>query len=804
VSKLITREGAAGNGLPVMLEHEVWGDRVPFRFVKDDKVIVGKDDWLFLDNDSNGFLRQYVGELKLSDQQLDEWQELLETRIARLSELGARYHFLVVPENPTVYPQMLPDGIIGAEERTVQQLMRRLAASGSDARLIYPLEELVDESSRRRVCRKTDTHWTDFGAFVGYRSIVREIENEVPIHEVSEEELYFFEAKLLGDLGYKLGIGAVPEPCTGYLYSRAKGLYDNCIDSHGSLIITECDYAPPTKCMVFGDSACHGMLACLAQTFGRMVFVHSPTLDFDLIASERPDVVISEMTERFLIMVPDDSGAKPVRQLEEEKRAAERLRPRILNWDASAEMPADIRAPSIERIETARARLLARRRREDATFIGTMAYAGLSPREALHLSWEDVRDDELAVEPAWTDGECGPGEFGRRSVPLLAPLADDLEAWRAASGHPDRGYVFTGVRERDWNRWIRRDYRAAINKAGQDFLGPGTLLDGYAALLIEDGTSPSEVARLMGITRDEVARRYWYLLEEVVPNPEIAPAAERVRGVRQQIGGGSYHGVPGAATLSRLRHQFIPYRGPRSTWEDSLGVRPLSPEAVEKIRARLLARGQKEGALLVSVMAYGGLSQQEAIPLKWRQIKSGVLDISLDHVAPGSEASEVLRERYVPMIETLADDLEEWRLECGSPDVGWIFPNLRRLDWQRWKRSEYDRATRRTGRGLQRPYYLCHTFVSLLIGEGRSPDEVMQQTGLSRKELIAEFVHLFEEADGGAPVPAAARIRDARASLQRSRAQGFVRMFRHAGRSSSAVDVHPAPAAPSAAVQEDS
>ena len=669
MSKLITREGAAGNGRPVTLEHEVWGDRVPFRFVKDDKVIVGKDEWLFLDNDRNGFLRQYAGELKLSEQQVDEWQELLEIRIARLGELGARYHFLAVPENPTVYPQMLPDGIRSAEERTVQQLMRRLASSGSDARLIYPLEELVDESSRRRVCRQTDTHWTDFGAFVGYRSLAREIKKEMPIHEVSEEELYFFEAKLLGDLGFKLGIGPVPEPCTGYLYSRAKGLYDNCIDSHGSMVITECAYAPPTTCMVFGDSACYGMLACLAQTFSRMMFVHSPTLDFDLIAEERPDVVVSEMTERFLIMVPDDSTARPIRQLEAEKRAAGRLRPRVLNWDPSAEMPADIRAPSIERIETARARLLSRNRQEDATFIATMAYAGLSPREALHLSWEDVRNGELAVEPAWTDGKCAPGELGRRSVPLLAPLADDLEAWRAASGHLDRGYVFTGMRERNWDGWIRRDYRAAIRKAGQDFLGPGTLLSGYAALLIQDGTPPSEVARLMGITRDEVASRYWYLLQEVVPNQQVTPAAERIREVRQQIGGRSYHGVPGAATISRLRHQFIAYRGPRSTWEDSLGVRPLSPEAVEKIRARLLARGQKEGALLVSVMAYGGLIQQEAIPLKWRQIKNGAIEIGLDHVTPGSEASELLHERYVPMIETLADDLEEWRVECGSPNM---------------------------------------------------------------------------------------------------------------------------------------
>jgi integrase len=770
------------------MEHEVWGDRLPFRFVKDDKAIQGKDDWLFLDNDSNGFLRQYAGVLKLSDEQLEVWQELLEIRLARVRELGASYHFLVVPENPTVYPHMLPDHIRGADERTVQQIIRQLESYGSEARLIYPLEEMIEESSRRRVCRKTDTHWTDFGAFVGYQALIREVEKEVPIHEVSEEELWFFERKLLGDLGYKLGIGAVPEPCTGYLYRRAEGVYDNCIEGNGSLIVTECAEAPPTRCMVFGDSACYGMLASLAQTFGRMMFVHSPTIDYDLVAEERPDVVITEMTERFMIMTPDDSKTTPIRQIERDKRESGRYRPPILNWDPSPEMPADIRAPSIERIETARARLLARNRVEDAAFITAMAYAGLTPKEALNLSWEDVHDGAVEVRPACTSEDLPSEHFGRRTVPLLAPLADDLATLRATSSNPSSGYVFAELRERDWNGWVRRDYRAAIKKRGQDYLGPGTLLDGYAALLIQDGVWPSEVARLMGITRDEVAGRYWYLLEEVAPNPKVTPAAERIRQIRDQIGGRSYHGVPGVATLSQLRHQFIPYRGPRSTWEDSLGVQPLSPEAVETIRHRLLARGEKEGALFVSVMAYGGLSQQETIPLKWRQIKNGALEISLDHVNPGSEAAQTLRERYVPLLETLAADLEEWRVECGSPELGWVFPNLRKRNWQSWKRSEYDRAAKHTGRGLQRPYYLCHTFAALLIGEGRSLDEVMQKTGLTRDEAIAEYAHLFEQACASAHVPANSEIRKARAALERERVSGT-----SARRSEAARPLPPAP-----------
>jgi alginate O-acetyltransferase complex protein AlgJ len=765
VSELITRDGAGGNGLPVEHQHEVWGDRMPFKFVKDDKVIVGKDDWLFLDNDSNGFLRQYAGELRLSEQQLDQWQQLLETRIARLAEMGIRYHFMVVPENPTVYPEMLPDHIEGSPERTVHQLINRLRSTGSPASVIYPIDELKEEKLRRRVCRKTDTHWTDYGAFVGYRRLSREIEQQMPIHRVSEEELWFFEADLLGDLGYKLGIGPVPEPCTGYLYARARGLYDNCIESHGSRVDTECAHAPATKCMVFGDSACYGMLACLAQSFGRMTFVHSPTLDYDLIAQERPTVVVSEMAERFLILVPDDSKAKSVRQFEDEKRAAGRYRPRVLNWDPSQVMPAEIRAPTVGRIETARARFLALGRLEDATFVAVMAYAGLTPREALCLSWQQVTDHSLTVEPAWSEGTTDADRHGRRTVPLLGPLADDLAALREAARDPDANYVFAGLRQRDWDQWIRRDYRRAIKRAGQPNLGPGSICDGFAALLIQEGASPSEVAQLMGIGRDDVARRFWYLLEAKVPNVKVIPAEDRIREARAAAVKHTRRAPPGAATLSRLWQQLLPHAGPRTTWEDSLGTRPLPVETVERIRARFLARGEIEEALFVSVMAYAGLAQQDALPLKWKQIKNGAIEVRLEFVAPESQAAKILRERSVPLIETLAQELEDWRIALGSPELGLIFPNLRQRKWQDWVRSDYQQAAKPAGRGRMKPHFLCHTFASILIGEGRSATEVARQTGLPREEVIAQYAHLFEEASVRRPLPADTQIREARAAL---------------------------------------
>ena len=58
----------------------------------------------------------------------------------------------------------------------------------------------------------------------------------------------------------------------------------------------------------------------------------------------------------------------------------------------------------------------------DATLISVLAYAGLRPQEALGLRWRDVGERTLLIN--------APKTGQRRNVRLLAPLREDLDAWR--------------------------------------------------------------------------------------------------------------------------------------------------------------------------------------------------------------------------------------------------------------------------------------------------------------------------------------------------------------------------------------
>src|SRR3954468_16889028 len=89
-------------------------------------------------------------------------------------------------------------------------------------------------------------------------------------------------------------------------------------------------------------------------------------------------------------------------------------------------------------IEIMRARRRAEGRLRDATLLVVLAYAGLRPQQALALEWRHVRERTLLVERALSDGQLKALKNRRqpRTVSLLAPLVEDLGAWRRARDSP--------------------------------------------------------------------------------------------------------------------------------------------------------------------------------------------------------------------------------------------------------------------------------------------------------------------------------------------------------------------------------
>jgi len=271
----------------------------------DVKVLVGKDGCLFLQNDTNRVVEQNSGSLKLTESKLEKWLRILETRFAVLKNRDIKYYFLIAPNKESIYPEYLPSDYEICEDRTVYQLIN--ACKSHNLPLYYPIDILKSYKSQYQIYPSGDSHWNGIGGFIAYGYIMSIIKRDFTTNILDWEEVKFVEGEILLDLGNKLtppqtsvfAWGMVKQP-------QAQIIYDNKVINSGHIRLTSNKNKSLPTTVIFHDSFMESMLLFLMESFSEIYLLRSPSLDYDLIKKIKPDVVISEMVERFLIQPPVD------------------------------------------------------------------------------------------------------------------------------------------------------------------------------------------------------------------------------------------------------------------------------------------------------------------------------------------------------------------------------------------------------------------------------------------------------------------------------------------------------------------
>ena len=217
-----------------------------------------------------------------------------------------------------------------------------------------------------------------------------------------------------------------------------------------------------------------------------------------------------------------------------------------------------VRPVAPTRVEALRMRLLADERRFDATFVSVLAYAGLRPQEARALRWGDIGVRTIRVERAAASLSVKATKTGKmRTVRLLAPLAEDVTAWRAVQGHPaDETYVFPTPRgclmsDTDYRNWRSRVYEPAARGVGIEG-PPYDLRHSFASLLIYEGRPGVEVAAQIGDSTETTLKTYVHVFEEFDPAARVT-AVEAIEAARAEFDvRGEYADDPDAADLHGL------------------------------------------------------------------------------------------------------------------------------------------------------------------------------------------------------------------------------------------------------------
>ena len=181
----------------------------------------------------------------------------------------------------------------------------------------------------------------------------------------------------------------------------------------------------------------------------------------------------------------------------------------------------------------------------DSCLISVLSYAGLRPGEALALTWGDIGRRTIAVDKAVADGQVGPTKTGSaRSVPLIEPLREDLDLWRAISRNPrEDQLVFPGHDGQPWSRtavnnWRARVWRPTVRAMAKDTgltrLASSTPYDcrgSFVSLHLRAGASPLEVAQWAGHSPAVMFKHYANVIDELVGEPRL-PAEEQIKRAR--------------------------------------------------------------------------------------------------------------------------------------------------------------------------------------------------------------------------------------------------------------------------------
>ena len=194
-----------------------------------------------------------------------------------------------------------------------------------------------------------------------------------------------------------------------------------------------------------------------------------------------------------------------------------------------------VHPPSVTEVETLRAIFAAPQQRGDqvvedqygATLISVLAYLGLRPQEALALQWRHVRTNTVLIEQRITGDEVRAGQKAKgkppRSVDLLAVVAEDLAAHRAAQGprRPATSFVFPRPDgghwlDTDYRNWRSRRFKPSAIAAGMGAKArPYDLRHLRASLMVaEQQLSIGEMAEQMGHTVEMFSGVYAHLMAE--------------------------------------------------------------------------------------------------------------------------------------------------------------------------------------------------------------------------------------------------------------------------------------------------
>lgn len=260
-----------------------------------DQVVKGEDEWYFLGNSYSDILNDTFGNVPFTDADLNAITQNLEQVKHYLNSKQVEFYVVVPPNKHTVYKEKLPFKLKQHINR-LGQLQQHLKIHSS-LRIISPQPRLMSQKDHIPLFHKTDTHWNDYGAFLGYSETMDVIGKDFNIDPILLSNYHVIEKFFTGDIMpminknrkekslalKKIKISEIDTLSAAYTFQHYKNKTEN------------------LKLIMHCDSFSDAWIPFFNESFGETVYIRKYELDYALIERIQPDIVIFEIVERNLV-----------------------------------------------------------------------------------------------------------------------------------------------------------------------------------------------------------------------------------------------------------------------------------------------------------------------------------------------------------------------------------------------------------------------------------------------------------------------------------------------------------------------
>ncbi|MGJ5641694.1 alginate O-acetyltransferase AlgX-related protein [Formosa sp. S-31] len=262
------------------------------------RVVKGTNNWYFLGNDFNNYLNDTFGNSPFTNRELDLITEKIKTYQTYLNSKNIAFFLVVPPNKSSIYKNQLPYSLSLNNTKLDQLIFHLKKEINFD--IIDLRTFLISNAKDNLLYLKSDTHWNEYGAYLGYKKTMETIKEHFDLNLAKLDEFHLEQIKAQGDITAMINDSELE--VTNIYTSKNKNIKAYHQDTH---YVKFKNPNTKLKLLMYHDSFSYAWMNYFNYSFGESIYIHDNKLNKTIIEKTKPDIVILEIVERNLIHLTD-------------------------------------------------------------------------------------------------------------------------------------------------------------------------------------------------------------------------------------------------------------------------------------------------------------------------------------------------------------------------------------------------------------------------------------------------------------------------------------------------------------------